>query len=132
MNDIAKRVAEVTSKVPVPEAPSPGPVKVITMTAEDLVSTERVNEHRAALGHPPLERADARELLLVEACAEYGEDRWSEGVLKEVLDLLPNTRLMRMIEEGDPDVLHDDLHEPDGAFAEVWREAERRGLLERG
>jgi hypothetical protein len=94
-------------------------------------TTSLVNQHRHVLGYPPVESADIRELLLVFACAEYGQDRWAPGVLKEVLDVLSNGRLMAMIEQGDPLAEHDDLSDADGAFAEVWREAGRRGLLER-
>ncbi len=94
-------------------------------------TTTLVNHHREALGRPPVESADARELLLVEACAEYGEDRWAPGVLEEVLGVLPDARLMAMIEEGDPNAEHDDLTDGECAFADVWREAGRRGLLER-
>jgi len=94
-------------------------------------TTSLVNQHRDALGRPPVESADARELLLVEACAAYGVDRWSPGVLEEVLGVLPDERLMAMIEEGDPLAEHDDLSDNECAFADVWREAGRRGLLER-
>lgn len=91
----------------------------------------QVNEHRLALGRPPLETADRRELLLVELCAQYGADRWEPGVLKSVLDQTANAPLMALLEEGDPDSLHDDLSDPSCSFADVWREAERRGLLSR-
>jgi hypothetical protein len=47
-----------------------------------------------------------------------GQDRWAPGVLKEVLDVLSNGRLMAMIEQGDPLAEHDDLSDADGAFAE--------------
>ncbi len=95
------------------------------------LTTELVNRHRNILGYEPVESADARELLLLEACAEYGADRWAQGVLKEILDLLTNDRLMTMIAEGDPLAERDDLTDGESAFAEVWREAGRRGLLER-
>jgi hypothetical protein len=95
------------------------------------LTTELVNRHRNILGHPPVEQADARELLLVEACAEYGADRWAPGVLGEVLSVLTDGRLTRMIEQGDPLAEHDDLMDGECAFADVWREAGRRGLLER-
>lgn len=94
-------------------------------------TTSLVNEHRAALGRPPVETADARELLLVEACAEYGEDRWAPGVLEEILSRLLDEELMEMIAKGDPNAEHDDLTDAECAFADVWREAGRRGLLER-
>lgn len=94
-------------------------------------TTTLVNEHRTALGLPPVETADARELLLVEACAEYGCSRWAPGVLEDVLGVLTNGRLTAMVEEGDQLAEHDDLTDNECAFAEVWREAGRRGLLER-
>ncbi len=93
-------------------------------------TTNLVNEHRAVLGRPPVESADARELLLVQACAEYGADRWEPSVLEEILGMLTNASLMAMIEEGDPLAEHDDLTDAGCPFAEVWREAGRRGLLE--
>ncbi len=96
-------------------------------------TTNLVNQHRAALGRPPVESADKRELLLVEACAEYGADRWAPGVLEDVLSrLLLDEEIMEMIVKGDPDAEHDDLSDNECAFADVWREAGRRGLLERG
>lgn len=94
-------------------------------------TTSLVNQHRAALGRPPVESADARELLLVEACAEYGLDRWAPGVLEGVLDGLLDEEIMEMVAKGDPNAEHDDLTDAGCAFAEVWREAGRRGLLER-
>lgn len=94
-------------------------------------TTTLVNQHREAQGRPPVDSADARELLLVEACAEYGLDRWQDGVLDGLIEALPSDRLMAMIEKGDPDAEHDDLTDNECAFAEVWREAGRRGLLER-
>jgi hypothetical protein len=51
-------------------------------------TTTLVNEHRISLGRPPVESADARELLHVEACASYGADRWEPGVLQDVLSRL--------------------------------------------
>ena len=84
---------------------------------------DQVNQHRAALGHPPLEQADRRELLLVQACAQYGADRWQPGVLQDALRALHDQELMDMIAQGDPDCEHDDLSDPSGAFADVWREA---------
>lgn len=94
-------------------------------------ATASVNEHRAALGRPPVESADRRELLLVQACAQYGADRWAPGVLEDVLRALPDREIMGMIEEGDPDAEHDDLSDAACAFSDVWREAGRRLLLER-
>jgi hypothetical protein len=94
-------------------------------------TTSLVNQHREALGRPPVDSADARELLLVEACAEYGEDRWAPGVLEGVLSRLLDEELMEMIAKGDPLAEHDDLMDTECAFADVWREAGRRGLLER-
>ncbi len=95
-------------------------------------TTAAVNEHRIALGHPPLETADRRELLLVQACAQYGADRWQPGVLEDALRSLHDQELMDMIADGDPDCEHDDLSDPSGAFADVWREAGRRLLLDKG
>lgn len=94
-------------------------------------TTTPVNQHREALGRPPVDSADARELLLVETCAAYGLDRWQDGILEGVIEALPSDRLMAMIEEGDPNAEHDDLMDNECAFADVWREAGRRGLLER-
>lgn len=96
------------------------------------LTTTLVNEHRHVLGYPPVESADVRELLLVFACAEYGADRWAPGVLEDVLSrLLLDEEIMEMIAKGDPLAEHDDLMDGECAFAEVWREAGRRGLLER-
>lgn len=94
-------------------------------------TTNLVNQHRQALGRPPVEAADERELLLVEACAEYGVDRWAPGVLEDVIGRLLDEELMEMIAKGDPLAEHDDLMDGECAFADVWREAGRRGLLER-
>ena len=95
-------------------------------------ATAAVNAHREALGRPPLEQADRRELLLVELCAQYGADRWQPGVLEDVLRALTDREIMDMIADGDPDCEHDDLSDPSGAFADVWREAGRRLLLDKG
>lgn len=43
---------------------------------------------------------------------------------------LGNEELMATIEREDPECEHDDLHEPDGELAHLWREAGRRGLID--
>lgn len=88
-----------------------------------------INAHREALGRPPLEAAMPWDLPLVEACAQYGADRWAPGTLEDAVRLLPDAEVEALL-AMDEDALHDDLHEPSGSLAEVWREAGRRGMID--
>lgn len=87
-----------------------------------------LNQHRAALGRPPLEACAPWDLALVEMCAQYGHDRWEPGVLEDALREEPDEAVLALLAH-DPEAELDDLH--GGPLADVWREAELRGLLNR-
>ncbi len=92
----------------------------------------QVNDHRAALGRPPLEQADRAELALTELCAKYGADRWAPGVLAYYVGACQDADLLQCVTEGDPEALEWSREPASPDMAMAFRAAVRRGLLDRG
>lgn len=100
------------------------------MTTQD--TTALVNQHRAALGRPPLASACRAELALVELCAKYGADRWGAVGLAFTVDNCRAEDLLQCVSEGDPEAVEWSREPEHPGMQVAFRAAARRGLLDPG
>ena len=102
----------------------------MTIPATQADTTALVNQHRAALGRPPLASAGRDELAMVELCAKYGADRWAPGVLAYYAQHSAPEDLLACVSEGDPDAVERFQEPCSEDMAVCLRAAQRRGLLD--